>query len=189
MYSNQIILDVGAGGTWDAVNVSALLPPTKVGNIYYLFYTGINIVGTMQIGLAHSHDGVGFTKSANNPVIPVGLTYDSGGTRVPTWVYAKGKWWVFYHGTDGAGNMTICYAVGAQPDSLTKKGIIISAPTGYTIGGGSFVSVEFRQRETPYMVAPPASQKSVDEDFIVRYLVTRTAGGAILTMMSQLKLW
>jgi hypothetical protein len=69
---NTTILPVGIALAWDAVQALLFRDPIKIKNIYYGFYQGQNAGGINQIGLAISHDGVGFDKHPNNPVIPIG---------------------------------------------------------------------------------------------------------------------
>lgn len=74
--SGNAVLDVGAGGKFDATH--AFAPSViKDGSTYRMWYSGDNSTN-QQIGYATSSDGITWTKqNSGNPVIAIGSGFDS----------------------------------------------------------------------------------------------------------------
>lgn len=186
---NQLILNVGGGGAFDSDAVVMVHTPIKIKGVWYGFYIGVNAAKVGQIGLATSQDGMGFTKSVNNPVIPLGTPgspdQDAISAVYPVYSERLGRWYVFYIGQSLAGLTSIMYASGHSPDSLTKGGALITTPPLFAT---SVVSAEIKidetLRERPILPKAPG----VEELFIVRYTLVEP-GGSFDMRYAEMKLW
>lgn len=68
-YSGNPILNIGTGGSWDAVAIQGGHYVVKYNGIYYLFFSGKNAGGDESVGLAFSDSPLGpFTKYSGNPI-------------------------------------------------------------------------------------------------------------------------
>ncbi len=84
-YNNPVLL--GEEGDWDyRVSASAV---EKVGDQYFMYYTGISENGDYNIGLAMSDDGLSWTKHSGNPVLSATLSWEGSGVYWPA-VYKNG---------------------------------------------------------------------------------------------------
>ena len=73
----------------------------KDGEEYKLFYTGYAGGNPHQIGLATSNDGINYTKSASNPVIPRDQqSWSSYRTTVGSFVKIEDTYYAFYTGNN-----------------------------------------------------------------------------------------
>jgi len=70
----------------------------KIGNIYKMWYTGLG--SRFQIGLATSNDGINWTKSNSNPVLPIGQpgNFDADHVDYPSVIFHNNKYWMWYTG-------------------------------------------------------------------------------------------
>ncbi len=106
-HQNNPVLTVDSG-TWDAANIQDPFV-MKIGNIYHLWYSGFpewidgaTINGLVQIGYAQSLDGINWTKSTKNPVLPRGPTgaWDNGVAGFPTIIQDGSLLRMWYTGLD-----------------------------------------------------------------------------------------
>lgn len=65
------ILAPGSPGAWDESQIESTRV-IKDGDLYKMWYTGIDEIGTKRIGLATSTDSISWTKHFSNPVLEVG---------------------------------------------------------------------------------------------------------------------
>jgi hypothetical protein len=202
--ANDLILDHGAGGSWDAVACIPMCQPIKVDDLIYQYYSGVDGVGSVQVGLAVSgKDNFGLTKSPNNPIIPLGSPGDideTGASPIAaiyissrTHPFTKtivntGKWYVFYVATDGLGDNVIAWASGRNPDSLTKQGTIVSPPVGYSFVTTIPASIEYREY-AGFWKKDWEQEKSQDPVFVLRYALLKAADATYAIYEAQLKLW
>jgi predicted GH43/DUF377 family glycosyl hydrolase len=122
-YHGNPVLAGGSG--WEVMVKDPYI--LKVGDIYYLYYSGFN--GTYyQIGLATSQDGIHFAEEAGNPVLRAGSGWEAGGVSFPVVYYDQGeansakKWKMLFGGAADAlaGPWEIGYAYSADGISWTK---------------------------------------------------------------------
>lgn len=100
-------LIAGEQNNWDSASI-AEPSVVKVGNNYHLFYSALDQwnVEHFQVGYAHSMDGINWTKSLQNPVLPIGYSnaWDRFWASHPAVIYdsltQKFKMW--YTGRDTA---------------------------------------------------------------------------------------
>ena len=95
-YEGNPVLVPGEQGSWDDLGVGV---PNIVwhDSVFYLFYMGRNIQGSIAIGLATSYDGVHFMKLRNNPILaPDDKGFDAF-TVGPGIVVKDGSVWVMYY--------------------------------------------------------------------------------------------
>jgi len=113
------VLDLGASGSWDSVEVSN---PTVVleNGIYQMWYAGYD-GNNLRIGYAASSDGVSWTKDSSNPVLDLGESdsWDSVGVKSPTVVLENDVYQMWYVGYDGD-NLRIGSATSSDGVSWTK---------------------------------------------------------------------
>lgn len=96
--SNPALYFSGSG--FDATRV---MDPSivKVGGTYYMYYTGLPFGNDDQIGLATSTDGLTWTRSSQNPVLPHGEQSWSGfRTKWGRVLYDNGTFKMWYIGDD-----------------------------------------------------------------------------------------
>ena len=88
------------GSGWEASDV--LNPGVVYRNgAFQMLYRGQNSAGLSQVGYASSTDGLNFTRSASNPVIPNSvLPYESGGVMDPRLYELNGTYYAFVAGYD-----------------------------------------------------------------------------------------
>lgn len=95
------LIDVGAGGEWDAVHV---FPATVLyrNHKWYLYY-GAYDPSHIRAGLATSLDGITWTKHPSNPVLDVGAggTWDDSYVHPLIVIYRNHKVYMYYGGHDG----------------------------------------------------------------------------------------
>jgi predicted GH43/DUF377 family glycosyl hydrolase len=85
-YNNPVLY--GEEDSWD-YRVSAN-HVEKVGDKYYMYYTGISLEGSYNIGLTMSDDGLTWTKYSGNPVLTVNQAWEGLGVYWST-VYKTGN--------------------------------------------------------------------------------------------------
>ena len=99
--SSNPVLDLGASGSWDSVEVSN---PTVVleNGIYQMWYAGYD-GNNLRIGYAASSDGMVWTKDAANPILDLGASdsWDSSGVSNPTVALENSIYQMWYAGYDG----------------------------------------------------------------------------------------
>ena len=93
------MLDPGPRGSWDergAADPYAI----RVGDWFYLYYTGLDRAQRQRLGLARSRDGVTWVKSLDNPILDIGgyQTWDEGGLGEPAIWTQQGLYWMLYTG-------------------------------------------------------------------------------------------
>lgn len=74
----------------------------KIGNEYYLYYTGRNYP-TFKIGLAISSDGLNWTKYSNNPILQPTDTWEGSGVYDPSVIYDGAVFKMVYAVPNSAG--------------------------------------------------------------------------------------
>lgn len=93
------VLTVGAGGTWDALN---LLWPCvfKFGKELFMQYNGSNGVWKLGCAFCKSGDGITWTKYSGNPTVTVGAagTWDVTYIAAPGAYYESGVFYAVYSG-------------------------------------------------------------------------------------------
>lgn len=96
-YDHNPIVVPGKPGSWD--DLGLLIPSAiKHDNVFYLFYTGVNIQGIPAIGFATSTDGYHFTKYKGNPILPPDQTgFDAFGTAAPAIIIEDTVWVMYYN--------------------------------------------------------------------------------------------
>ncbi len=131
-------------GAWDGVQVSSP-SVVKVGSTYFMYYEGEDsATHTPQIGLATSPDGNTWTKSANNPVLPVGApgSWDGFEVRYPVVNYDGLTYRMWYWGKnslDGAaGQFAAMVGLATSADGIhwTKQA---SPVFGTDFGGSGYI--------------------------------------------------
>lgn len=94
--SNAIV--AGAAGTWDSAVLVQLAVVDIVNTVWYGYYAGssssVNTTQTYPSGLVTSTDGINWTKSSNNPVIPAGVvqtnfTFQKVGSAYYGWTQVR----------------------------------------------------------------------------------------------------
>ena len=118
-YPNNVVLDLGDEGTWDAVHVAH---PTVYydGSEVHLWYAGSN--GNLwAIGYARSPDGMNWEKYPGNPVLEDGISdvWDGEFVTQPCIVYNGSHYQMWYAGYDGS-VMRIGHATSPNGINWTK---------------------------------------------------------------------
>lgn len=126
-HTDHPVIDVGPAGAWDSGAVS--LPHVIFdGSVYKMWFVG-QADGTggdksTQIGYATSTDGKTWTKLANNPVLPVGLSgsWDSKNISAPYVIFDNGlyKMWYSGGGDPATSPPAIGYATSTNGINWTK---------------------------------------------------------------------
>lgn len=95
---NPVMSPQGSG--WESADV--LNPGVVYSNgAFQMLYRGQNSAGVSQVGYASSTDGLNFTRSASNPVIPNSVQpYESGGVMDPRLYQLNGTYYSFVAGYD-----------------------------------------------------------------------------------------
>ena len=95
---NPVLSPEGSG--WEASDV--LNPGVLYSNgAFQMLYRGQNSAGVSQVGYASSTDGINFTRSTSNPVIPNSVQpYESGGVMDPRLYQLNGTYYSFVAGYD-----------------------------------------------------------------------------------------
>ena len=95
---NPVMSPSGSG--WEASDV--LNPGVLYNNgAFQMLYRGQNSAGLSQVGYASSTDGINFTQSASNPVIPNNVApYETGGVMDPRLYQLNGTYYSFVAGYD-----------------------------------------------------------------------------------------
>jgi predicted GH43/DUF377 family glycosyl hydrolase len=106
--TDNIVLELGTGGSWDD---DRIISPSAVtdGEDVHLFYSG-NDSSVYKIGVASSpvsgFDGTNFTKYGSNPILSPGTSgaWDDGGVTHPFVLYDPddGLWKMYYMGISGS---------------------------------------------------------------------------------------
>ena len=113
------VMDFGTGGEWDNANagVEAVI---YNGSIYEMWYQGGGGAQLTQIGYATSTDGLVWTKSESNPVLPVGPfgVWDWSFVVAPTVLYDGTSYHIWYVGLASGQKWIIGYAT-APKDPIT----------------------------------------------------------------------
>lgn len=147
-----LAIDVGGGGTWDAVVVKDPYMIGPISGTYYCFYNGEQAAGEYQIGLATATDPEGtWTKDAANPIIATnGTTRDS--VWFPGVVYDTGesdtnkRWKMWFTASPSTGTLpqTTWYTTSADAVTWATPAQCFSVP-----GAGNFQS-NGHERPRPY---------------------------------------
>lgn len=183
------VLDVGAGGTWDAVFAAwpcVVKDPNDPKKIW-MFYGGQDAAGLIQIGVAYSNDGINFTKSASNPILSASAVWEGGATgdiAIASVFYdrwetdAAKKWKMFYQADSGGlGRDDMGYAYASAPEGPWTKSASNPVLTGFGLNFGISV-VRAGER---YVAFTP---KLSDGDYYVHTsddVITWTSRGKVLT--------
>ncbi len=92
------VLTPGPYRSWDEKGVADPYV-LRVGEFYYLYYTGLDRAQRQQLGLARSRDGVHWEKSGANPVLTLGTDpFEEAGLGEPAVFAAGGVYWMLYTG-------------------------------------------------------------------------------------------
>lgn len=145
----ETIIDGSAGklvlGDWDGQWVGK---PTVLSDTteLKLWYDGRNVLGTQQVGLATSTDGISWTKYLSNPVLTgtVGQ-WDEHGERAAFVLKEGGVYKMWYEGSDGDVRQ-LGYATSGDGVNWTKhpgNPVLAAGPESYdrlTAGHGSVIN-------------------------------------------------
>ena len=94
----ETVLSPGPYRSWDERGVADPYV-VRLGEFYYLYYTGLDRAHRQQLGLARSRDGVHWEKHAANPILELGTdALDEGGLGEPAVFEAGGVYWMLYTG-------------------------------------------------------------------------------------------
>jgi P pilus assembly chaperone PapD len=117
--TNDFVFGPGAGGSWEA-NLDEIIVKL-MGSGYGMWYLAYDAGGSEQIGYATSPDGVSWSRSAANPVLPKGGAgdWDAGGIQSfqlleRPWL---GDYMMAYSGHDLVGNSGI--GIATSTDGIT----------------------------------------------------------------------
>lgn len=93
----------------------------KVGDEYWLYYSGFAADGKLRIGLAFSSDLISWRKFDSNPVVEVGPheAWDSDGVAFPSVIKMRHEWLMIYGGY-GPRSMQIGGAISGDGKSWAK---------------------------------------------------------------------
>lgn len=92
------VLTAGPYRSWDEKGVADPYV-LRVGEFYYLYYTGLDRAGRQQLGMARSRDGVQWKKSGANPILTLGMEpFEEAGLGEPAVFSAAGVYWMLYTG-------------------------------------------------------------------------------------------
>lgn len=92
------VLKAGPYRSWDERGVADPYV-LRVGEFYYLYYTGLDRAQRQQLGMARSRDGVHWEKNAANPILELGSdALGEGGLGEPAVFAAGGVYWMLYTG-------------------------------------------------------------------------------------------
>ncbi|NIM94974.1 MAG: DUF11 domain-containing protein [Anaerolineales bacterium] len=133
-FAGNPVLSPGTGGAWDD---NGVFDPTvlKDGGTLMMWYSGDDGLGSYQIGLATSSDGLGWAKESTNPVRAPSETWESGGIRVGSVIQDGGYYKMWYTGYDlsGVGQIGYDYSVDGINwlGTLTSPVLEIGAPDGW----------------------------------------------------------
>jgi len=98
-YGTQPVLKPGNPGDWDELYIES---PSVLfdGQMYYLWYSGVDSTYRVRIGVAISKDGVTWTKFTSNPVIDVGTinSWEGFSVATPTVIKRRGIFEMWYCG-------------------------------------------------------------------------------------------
>ena len=116
---------------WEAAGVLSPIVIKESDTSYKMWYSGRAAdggIGSLQIGYATSSDGINWTRSASNPVLPKGTSgdWDSQGVGVGTVIRENSTYMMWYTGYKGSGEgeieVAIGYASSRDGMSWTKSG-------------------------------------------------------------------
>jgi predicted GH43/DUF377 family glycosyl hydrolase len=98
------VLTAGPAGSWDAQGVASPSVLALSDTAYAMWFTGTDGM-VAQIGFATSHDGVHWTKSAENPVLGPGAesSWDAQGVESPCVLFDGHEYVLFYSGRGQTG--------------------------------------------------------------------------------------
>ncbi len=95
---SEPVLKAGPYRSWDERGVADPYV-LRVGEFYYLYYTGLDRAQRQQLGMARSRDGVHWEKNAANPILELGSdALGEGGLGEPAVFAAGGVYWMLYTG-------------------------------------------------------------------------------------------
>jgi predicted GH43/DUF377 family glycosyl hydrolase len=102
---SQAVLRPGPYRSWDERGVADPYV-IRVGEFYYLYYTGLDRAQRQQLGLARSRDGIHWRKNARNPILTaeprpqaaVNVQLDEAGLGEPAVFAANEVYWMLYTG-------------------------------------------------------------------------------------------
>ena len=140
-YSENPVLNLGAGGSWDDAGV--VLPSVIFdSDSFKMWYHGDDGSAT-KIGYATSPDGVTWTKSGSNPVLSLGSSgsWDDAAILEPSVLFDGSIYHMWYQGFGGS-NRRIGYATSPDGVTWTKNG---SNPVLGLGSSGSWDDAELRQ--------------------------------------------
>jgi predicted GH43/DUF377 family glycosyl hydrolase len=151
--SNNPVLRTGNSNAWDATKVG-VAGVCKVGPIWYLFYTGINISisSNQNIGLATSIDGIHWNKYHGNPILSISTPgkWDDNNLGGGTVLFHNNKFHLWYSGQKYyTGAWQIGYATSNFELFAERKvspqniGFVHDYPTPFI----SLTNIEFEVRE------------------------------------------
>jgi predicted GH43/DUF377 family glycosyl hydrolase len=103
----------------------------KLDGVYYLYYSATPSTaqtGTEQIGLATSNDGITFTRSGSNPILPP----SDGETNTinPAVIKVGSTWYMYYANRVGSAETQYKVATSSDGVSWTKIGVVLSVGAG-----------------------------------------------------------
>lgn len=155
------VLNVGASGAWDSSMVEGgcvgLDPATGQYAMTYVGYQSVAGVLTARAGLAHSPDGITWTKTGTPILAGTGVTGDpdEGGVTGPMWLHEDGVYYLFYIGLTQTGyeggTKSICLATSTTglEGPWTRHGAVIS-PSGTGWRGGAVWRPYVVKRDATY---------------------------------------
>lgn len=135
-YASNPVLTVGAGGTWDDVQVHA--PSVVWDGTQWVMYAGGYDGANYRIGRWTSADLITWTPYGSNPVLDLGAggDFDDAGLLAPKVYFdstATPKWKMWYVAVKSGGKVTTGYAYSSNGTSWTKAGKVVDVG-----GSGTF---------------------------------------------------
>lgn len=146
--NSQPVLPLGKKGEYDETSHAGPVV-LKVGDRYYMFHLGGSHRG-WQIGVAHSADGVTWTKSSANPILNAGDkdAWDSGSTLSLDVLWMNDRFHVWY----AASRLEM--SDKSEQDQAIRIGYAVSAAAGDV----TLTTASERKSETAESAKQPASE-------------------------------
>ncbi|MFA5868063.1 MAG: DUF2341 domain-containing protein [Actinomycetota bacterium] len=119
-YAGNPVMNLGAPADFDSAHLLGPCVLQEGPTDYKMWYSGSNGVN-WRIGYATSTDGITWTKNAGNPVVPLGIGWESTHTSAPSVIKDGTTYKMWYNGFNGT-NWRIGYAESTNATAWTKSG-------------------------------------------------------------------